>query len=136
MANALYAKAKEAFLGADLDLLNVTLKTALVKNTYSVDLVNHEFLSDVGTANIAATSFALEQIKIDDGVFDAENETIENYGTSGFAYLIIYQDSGLSSTSRLIAYIDTADGLPVNSTNETISITIQWSDLATKIFSL
>jgi len=136
MANALYAKAKEAFLGADLDLLNVTLKTALVKNTYSVDLVNHEFLSDVGTANIAATSFALEQIKIDDGVFDAENETIEDYGTSGFAYLIIYQDSGLSSTSRLIAYIDTADGLPVNSTNETISITIQWSDLATKIFSL
>jgi hypothetical protein len=136
MANALYAKAKEAFLGADLDLLNVTLKTALVKNTYSVDLVNHEFLSDVGTANIAATSFALEQINIDDGVFDAENETIENYGTSGFAYLIIYQDSGLSSTSRLIAYIDTADGLPVNSTNETISITIQWSDLATKIFSL
>jgi len=136
MANALYAKAKEAFLGADLDLLNVTLKTALVKNTYSVDLVNHEFLSDVGTSNIAATSFALEQIKIDDGVFDAENETIENYGTSGFAYLIIYQDSGLSSTSRLIAYIDTADGLPVNSTNETISITIQWSDLATKIFSL
>jgi len=136
MANALYAKAKEAFLGADLDLLNVSLKTALVKSTYIVDLVNHEFLSDVGASNIAATSVALEQITIDDGVFDAENETIENYGTSGFSYLIIYQDSGLSSTSRLIAYIDTADGLPVNSTNETISITIQWSDLATKIFSL
>jgi len=136
MANQLYSSMKEDFLNGSIDLLSVNLKVALVRSGYVVDIDNHQYLSDVGEANIAATSSPLENITITDGILDAENETIVNYGTSGFSYLIIYESTGLAATSRLIAYMDSADGLPVSSTTDTISITIQWSDLITKIFSL
>lgn len=136
MANQLYKGIKEDFLNGTINLLSVNLRVALVKNSYSIDIDNDQYISDVGSANIAARSNILEKISITDGVLDAENETIENYGTSGFDYLIIYESTGDDNTSRLIAYIDTGDGLPVASTSETISVTIQWSDLVTKIFSL
>lgn len=136
MANQLYKGIKEDFLNGTINLLSVNLRVALVKNGYSIDVDNDQYVSDVGSENIAARSNILENISITDGILDAENETIENYGTSGFDYLIIYESTGDDSTSRLIAYIDTGDGLPVASTSETISITIQWSDLVTKIFSL
>jgi len=136
MANQLYKEIKEDFLNGTINLLSVNLRVALVKSGYTLDIDNHQYLSDVGSENIAATSDVLENITITDGVLDAENETIVDYGSSGFDYLIIYESTGTAATSRLIAYIDSANGLPVSSTTDTISITIQWSDLVTKIFSL
>jgi hypothetical protein len=61
---------------------------------------------------------------------------VSNYGTSGFSYVILYRDTGSDSTSDLIAYIDTADGLPVPETTSTISIAIDWSNEGSKIFTL
>lgn len=136
MSNQLYSAIKEDFLSGQIDLLNVNLRVALVKSSYTVNILNHQYLSDIGSGNIAATSNVLEYVSVTNGILDAENETIENYGTSGFSYLVIYESTGTDNTSRLIAYIDTADGLPVNSTDAPISVTIQWSDLVSKIFSL
>lgn len=136
MANQLYKNIKEDFLSGSINLSTASVKVALVKSGYVIDIDNDQYLSDIGSSNIAATSNALTSITITDGVFDAENETIAEYGTEGFDYLVIFEDTGISNTSRLIAYIDTGDGLPVNSSNGTISITIQWSDLVSKIFAL
>lgn len=136
MSNQLYSSIKEDFLNGTIDLLSVNLRVALVKNSYSVDLNNHQYLSDIGSSNIAASSNVLQGISITGGVLDAENETVDNYGTSGFDYLVIYESTGTDSTSRLIAYIDTGEGLPVAGTDDPISITISWSNLITKIFSL
>jgi hypothetical protein len=136
MANSLYKKAKEAFLEGLLDLTDDTLKVCLVKNSYTVDLEAHQFLSDIGSSNIAATSSALVDKTTANGIFDADNITIEDYGTSGFNYVVLFKDTGVASTSRLIAYIDTADGLPVSSSSSAISITINWSNAINKIFTL
>jgi hypothetical protein len=136
MSNALYTKAKEALLEGLLDLTDDTLKICLVKSTYTVNLSDHQYLSDIGTSNIAATSSALLGKSTSDGIFDAENITIEDYGTSGFSYMILFKDTGVTSTSRLIAYIDTADGLPVSPSESTISITVNWSNAINKIFTL
>lgn len=136
MANALYGKGKESLLKGEIDLVNAEAKVLLVASSYAVDIDNHQFVSDVGLSNIVNRSDKLDNATVTLGVFDAENETIEDYGNSGFHYLIIYIDSGDDTTSRLLVYIDTATGLPVTSTDNTISITIQWSDLASKIFAL
>jgi len=136
MANALYTKAKEALLEGLFDLTDNTIKVALVKNTYSVNINTHEFLSDISESAVAATTSLLTGKTTASGIFDADNITIENYGTSGFAYLVLFKDTGTRSTSRLLAYIDTATGLPVSSTLEPISITISWSNDQYKIFSL
>lgn len=136
MANAMFAKAKKGFLDGNIDMLDDNIKLCLIKNTYSVDIDNHEFLSDVDVSHVAATSGILTNKSTDSGIFDAGDITIENYGTSGFHYLILFKDTGTRSTSRLIAYIDTAEGLPVLSTAETISITVNWNNTISKIFAL
>ena len=46
----------------------------------------------------------------------------------------IYQDSGVEATSRLIANIDAATGLPV--TPNGTDITVQWDSGANRIFKL
>ena len=135
MANALYAKAKEALLEGLMDLTDDSIKVALVKSTYSVDLAVHEYYSDV-ESHTAAVSEILSGRSTASGIFDAENITIEDYGTSGFDYLVIFKDTGNSATSRLIGYIDTAEGLPVSSSASALSITINWSNTVSKIFSL
>ena len=136
MANALYAKGKEGLLEGLFDLTDNNLKIALVKNTYTANLNTHEFLSSISEDSVAATTSLLSGKTTASGVFDADNITIEDYGTSGFAYLVLYKDTGVRSTSRLLAYIDTATGLPVSSSASPISITINWSNEQYKIFSL
>lgn len=136
MANALYNSAKEYFITGGIDVSNGNVKVLLVKSTYSVDLVNHEFVSDIGSSNIAARSDQLDNTTVTDGVFDASNETVESIGLEGFDYIILYSDTGDDSTSKLIAYIDTGEGLPVSSSDTSIDITIKWSDEPSKIFSL
>jgi hypothetical protein len=112
------------------------LKIALVKNTYTVNLSTHEFLSSISEDSVAATTSLLTGKTTASGIFDADNITVENYGNSGFAYLVLYKDTGVRATSRLLAYIDTAAGLPMAATTDPISITINWSNDQYKIFTL
>jgi len=136
MSNILYSLAKESLLKGEINLVNDDLKVLFVKNSYTLNADIHQFVADIGNENIAARSTVLDGKSVTLGTFDAENETVENYGTSGFSYIIIYVDTGDDSTSPLLAYIDTATGLPVQSTSSEVSITIQWSDLSSKIFTL
>jgi len=136
MSNQLYTSMKEDFLAGGINLSSASIRVALVKAGYTVDIDNDRYVSDIGTANIAGRSGNLDKVSITDGIFDAENETIEDYGTEGFSYMVMYEHTGNDATSRLIAYLDTGIGLPVASTTESISVTIKWSDLLTKIFSL
>lgn len=136
MANALYAKAKEGLLEGLFDLTDNTIKIALVKNTYTVNLSTHEFLSSISEDLVAATTSLLTGKTTASGIFDADNITVENYGNSGFAYLVLYKDTGVRATSRLLAYIDTATGLPIAATTDPISVTINWSNDQYKIFTL
>jgi len=136
MANQLYSNIKEDFLNGTINLLSSDIRILLVKSGYSLDVSTDQYVSDIGSANIAGRSGSLDSVTISGGVLDAENETIEDYGTEGFDYLVMYESTGDDTTSRLIAYFDTAAGLPVAGTSGSISITIQWSDLITKIFSL
>ena len=136
MSNILYSLAKESLLKGEINLVNNDVKVLLVKNSYTLNADTHQFVADIGNENIAARSTVLDGKSVTLGTFDAENETVENYGTSGFSYIIIYVDTGDDSTSLLLAYIDTAIGLPVQSTSSEVSITIQWSDLSNKIFTL
>lgn len=136
MANALYGKAKESLLSGEIDLTSNTVKFLMVSSDYVVAINTHEYVSDIGTGNIVARSGELDNKTVTLGVFDAGNETVEEYGNSGFDYIILYADSGIDTTSRLLAYIDTADGLPVEATVGTSTIAIQWSNDASKIFAL
>jgi hypothetical protein len=134
MANALYGLGKQKLLTAAIDLSGATIKAALVKNTYSVNLATHEFLSDLG-ANVLNTSQTLASKTETLGVFDAADVTYTAVTTGDTALaVVLYKDTGTGSTSPLIAYIDTITGFPLATNGG--DITIQWDNGSNKIFAL
>tara|TARA_R100001443_G_scaffold16819_1_gene27233 strand:- start:7571 stop:7972 length:402 start_codon:yes stop_codon:yes gene_type:complete len=133
MANAIYPKAKEAFLNGEIDLTDNTIKVALVDTgTYTYNTA-HDFYNDV--SGVLGTPVALSSKTVTSGVFDAADCTFTTptAGTSIEA-LIIYKDTGTASTSNLIAYIDTGTGLPFTSNGADIDIV--WDSGSNKIFAI
>lgn len=133
MANALYAKGRQGFLDGSIDWDTDDIRVCLVDTgTYTVDLAAHDNLDDV--SGIVATSAALSGKTATDGVADANDVTFSAVTGSSAEALVIYKHTGTASTSRLIAYIDTATGLPVTPNGG--DITVQWDNGANKIFKL
>jgi hypothetical protein len=131
MANAVYPLAKQSFLSGAINLTSDTIKIALVRGyTYSSA---HQFLSSVAT--VVGTAQTLTTKTVTTGIFDADNPTYTAV-TAGTACesLVIYKDTGSSATSNLIAYIDTATGLPVTPNGG--DITVAFDNGANKIFAL
>ena len=135
MANALYDKGREKFLTADIDWLVDTIKVSLIDAAdYTVDLANHEFFTSVPSAARVATSSALSSKTATNGVADAADVTLTSVSGDQSEALIIWKDTGSEATSPLVAYIDTATGLPVTPNGS--DITIQWDNGANRIFKL
>jgi len=135
MANALYTKGREAFLAGDIDWENDTIKVVLVDSAdYTLDIETHDNLDDIPSGARVATSGALTGKTITGGVADAADVTISSVTGDQFEYIIIYKDTGTESTSKLIACLDTATGLPCTPNDGDVSI--QWSNDASKIFKL
>jgi hypothetical protein len=135
MSNALYTKAKQSLLDGSIDLDNDTIKAVFVDGAdYNPNLATHQYLSDIPSAARVATSGVLQNKTVTDGVFDADDITLTSVSGDQFEYIVLYKDTGVDSTSRLLLLIDTATGLPCTPNGS--DITIQWSSDADKIFRL
>jgi hypothetical protein len=135
-ANALYDAGRAAFLTADIDIASDDIVVALVAASgYTPNLATHDFLNDISGGAIIATSNPLTTKTTTAGVFDADDVLLASVpaGLQG-DYLILYMDSGSSSTSPLIGKIDTGTNLPVTPNGGDINIA--WSSGANKIFKL
>jgi hypothetical protein len=135
VSNALFDPGREGILDRTIDMTAATVKVALVRGyTFSAA---HKFLSDVTTAggSVVGTAQALASKTYTSGVFDAADVTFTAVASgASVAALVIYNDTGTASTSRVIAYIDTATGLPVTPNGGDINVT--WDNGANKIFKL
>lgn len=145
MSNLLYPLTKQVLetpsaLGTtsatDVNLATDNIKVALVRGyTYAS---THAFLSDItgaGAGSIVATSANLASKTTTNGIFNAANITFTAVSAGAACQnLIIYKDSGTSSTSCLIASIDTATGLPVTPSGG--DIVVNWDTGSNKIFAL
>lgn len=133
MANGLYANAKQLFLQADIDWAADDIKCVLVDTaSYTVNLATDNYLDDISVGERVATSGNLASKTTTGGVADAADVTFSAVTGDQSEALVIYKDTGVASTSALIAYIDTATGLPVTPNGG--DITVQWN--ASGIFAL
>ena len=134
MANALYAKGKEKILSGSIDLTTATIKAALLSSSYTANLSTDEFWSGI-SANVLNTPQTLGSKSVTAGVFDAADVTFTavTIGSTAKA-IVLYKDTGTSSTSPLIAYIDTITGFPLATNGGDITVT--WDNGSYKIFSL
>lgn len=127
MANQLYPKAKEAFIGGDLALDTDNIVAVLVDTAvYSFD-PSHEFLSEIPSGDRIATSVNLGGKTITDGTFDSNDIVFPSVSGDPSEALVLVQDSGSDTTSRLIAFIDQATGLPVTPDGTNINVTVNAS---------
>lgn len=135
MANALYTKGKQNILDGNIAFDSDTIKVQLVDTAdYTVNLSTDDAFDDVPVAARVGTATALASKTITDGVFDAADTTLSAVTGDPSEALVIYKDSGVEATSWLIAYIDTATGLPVTPNGG--NIIVQWDNGANKIFKL
>lgn len=145
MANGLYTLARAKFLSGNavggttvadfIAWLTDDIKVALVDTTsiYTPDLATDEFLSDVTSGGaVISTSSNLTNKTATGGTADADDITFSSVSGVQSEALVIYKDTGTPSTSPLIAYIDTATGLPV--TPSGADVTVAWD--AAGIFTL
>lgn len=135
MANGLYNKGREGFLSGQINMSSNDIRAILVDTAdYIVNLATHDFLDDVPAAARVAVSAAMASKTVTDGIFDAADVTWSAVSGDPSEAIVIYQHTGTESTSRLIAYIDTATGLPVIPNGGNITVT--WDSGTNKIFKL
>lgn len=113
---------------------NVAGSGAYTSGGFAVNLTSNQNLSDIAVGARTATSGALASKTITNGTADAADVTLTAVTGSQSEALIIYKDTGVESTSKLIAWIDTATGLPVTPNGG--DITIAWDNGTNKIFTL
>ena len=135
MANALYDKARQRFLEAQFNWLTNNIKAVLVDTgVYTVNLVSHEFLLDISGASRIATSGVFTGKTTTGGAADANDVTFTAVTGASIEAIILYQDLTTDAASPLIAYIDTATGLPITPNGGDIIVT--WDNGPNKIFKL
>ena len=124
MANAIYPKWKEALIqGIANASLAGTLKAALVDTGVYTYSAAHEFLSSL-TGRVG-TDQTLGSKTYTNGILDAADPTFPNVSGNTVEAVVLYLDTGVAGTSRLVAYLDTGVGnLPVTPNGGNIGI--QW----------
>lgn len=135
MANVLYPKAKEDFLAGNLNMSSNTITLALIDTDIYTYNAAHEDRADIPNTAVVAES-VLATKTITSGVFDADDATFSTVSGANCEALVIYHTDvqGGNTASRLIAYIDTATGLPILPNGG--DITVRFSSGASKIFAL
>lgn len=133
MANALYLKAKEAFLNGSINMVANTITIALVDTGIYTFSSSHQFRNEVSNSAVISTT-TLTNKTITNGVFDADDATFTSVTGANCEALLIFQDTGVQSTSRLVAYVDSATGLPILPNGGDISVA--FSSGSSKIFAL
>lgn len=133
MANALFNPGREGFLDGSIDWDTQDIRVMLVKSTYTFDATD-KFITDLGAVE-NGRSAALGTKTVTDGIADAADTSLTATSAVACNALIIFYHTGADASARLIAYIDTATGLPITPAASG-TVNIAWDNGANKIFKL
>lgn len=116
MANVFYNDYRGELAKGNIDFANDTFKVMFVDPSYSPNVDNETYLSDISAnraANTTDQTLASVTVTVDDtndqAVIDANNISYDPVTTDTDA-IVIYKDTGVDSTSVLICFIDFNEG--------------------------
>ena len=114
MANTLYDYCRQRFLEAQINWMTDTVKVILVSTSaYTPQTAVHQYLADIPISARIAGPVTLTAKATTGGAADAADCTFTSVSGATINAIVIYKDTGTEATSPLIAYIDTATGLPI-----------------------
>lgn len=135
MANTLFDFARQRFLEAQLNWMTDTIKVILVDTgAYTPQTAVHQYLADIPISARIAGPVTLTSKTTTGGAADAADVTFTSVTGPSIEAIVIFADTGTESTSPLIAWIDTATGLPITPNGGDIIVT--WDNGANKIFKV
>lgn len=135
MANTLYDYARQRFMEGQLNWLTDTIKVYLVDTgAYTPQTAIHQYLADIPLSARIAGPVTLTSKSTTGGAADAADCTFTSVSGATIEALVIYKDTGSEATSPVIAYIDTATGLPITPNGGDIIVT--WDNGTNKIFKV
>lgn len=128
----LYPKWKQALVQASANsALTGTLKVALIDTGTYTYSATHEFLTDL--TGIVGTPQTITTKTYTDGVLNGDDVTFTAVTGNTVEAYVVYIDTGVAATSRLVSYVDSGVGsLPVTPNGGDIDI--NWN--ASGIFAL
>lgn len=141
MGNALFDTGREGFLVGEINCASAVIKAALVRG-YAFNPA-HKFMADViGAGGVIVASVQLAGITTAAGVLDATDATFAGVPNGAqIADLVLYQASApaggadvVPGAQRLVAFIDSATGLPVTPNGGDIAV--GWDNGPNRIFKL
>ncbi len=133
MANTLYDYCRQRFLESQINWMTDTIKVILVSTSgYTPQTSVHQYLADVPVSARIAGPVTLTSKATTGGAADAADCTFTSVSGATINAIVIYKDTGTEATSPLIAYIDTATGLPITPNGGDIIVT--WDNGVNKIF--
>jgi hypothetical protein len=141
VTNAAFPNGLTGLMTGLIDLDTAVLKAAFVRAyTFSA---SHTFVSDVTGAGgvLNGTSAALTTVTVAAGVLDADDTTVTTTASAVNHGILIFQSSAVTggadvaaSAQRVIAYLDTGTGLPIQP--GTGSTPITWDNTTNKIIKI
>lgn len=134
MSNQLYDKGREKFAKALINWETDVIKAVLVDTGAYTFNQTHEFLSDIAGAARISTLVALSGKTATGGACDANDVTFPAVSGTTIEAIVIYKEGASDAASPLLAFIDTATGLPI--TPNTGDIIVNWDNGTSKIFKL
>lgn len=137
MSNVLYTRAKLKILQAGINFTVDDIRAILVDTSlYTFNRDTHEFLSDVAGGARVGSPIALGSKSltlITNAVeFDAADVIFPTVTGATVEAVVLYKHNASDAAAALIAYIDTATGLPA--TPAGTNITVSWPNGVGKIF--
>jgi hypothetical protein len=135
MASALFDPGREGFLDGTIDWDTGDQRVMLCKTAYIFDAAD-KFIADLPAATADnGRSAALGTKTVANGVADAADTSLVATAAVACNALIVYQYNASDAAARLIAYIDTATGLPFTpAASQTLNIA--FDNGANRIFKL
>lgn len=124
MPNAIYPKWKEAILNGGSNVaLNGTVRATLVDLADYTYGAAHEFITSVPVGARVATVTLSVGKTYTNGLFDANDVTFPTVTGDQSEAIILWIDTTVEATSRLVAFFDTGvTGLPVTPNGGDINI--------------
>ena len=134
MANALFVSLRNQFhgTGTRVDIDADTIKAMFVDHADDTPVVaTDDFIDDIGAAARVPTIASCPTLTsktigtVGAGVVDAADTVFTALSGDAVESLILFKDTGSEATSDLIAFWDTATGLPL--TPNGADVTVVWS---------
>lgn len=131
MSNSLYDSIRKDMLDGNFNWGSLTIKAVLVDSGVTGFNASHVYRSSISSAEVG-TATALTGKSTTGGAADAADTTFSSVSGASCEAVVLFDDTGTPATSRLIAWIDSATGLPITPNGG--DIIVVWDNGTNKIF--